>query len=375
MRRISWAACFVVAALLSAALPQALADPFLPTPKENVTKLKKPTISYESYDSYEIRLMDWDGTNHRLWLSDGKVRFAGTLEWSPNGKRAAVITYDNRGYTPYVIDLKTGRSTNLMDLGIPEAKTGYRSLSWSPDGRWVTMVNSWYVTNIIVHGFICKVDVVNGRYVRLTKEEWMYPEKATWSPDGKKIAFSGLKEPRVAGVPPNSDIFVMNADGSNMANITDHPAWEESPTWSPDGKKIAFLGYRDNEGVKVHRPVGRRELYMIDLDSGDVERLTFNTGWEGAASWSPDSKWIVYRAGPVGPGPDDQTPEGVYRMHLPTREVVLVSEMEIRDPRWVYAGKSRFLSVDPAGKKKAQWGAVKKAGGSENNPAPQDNGE
>ena len=310
--------------------------------------------------------MDWDGTNDRLWLSNGKIRFT-PMEWSPDGKRAAVITYDKRGYTPYVIDLRTGQSKNLIDLGIPEAKEGYSFLSWSPDGRWVTMVDSWYVTNIILHGFICKMNVLNGKYVRLTKEEWMYPKKPAWSPDGKRIAFSGLKEPKVAEVPANSEIFVMNADGSNLTNLTDHPAWEEYPIWSPDGKKIVFRGYRDNQEIEVSRPVGRGELYMIDLESRDVERLTFNTGWEGAASWSPDSKWIVYRAGPVGPGPDDQKPEGIYRMHLPTREVVLVSEMEIRTPRWVYAGKSRFLSVDPAGKKKAQWGAVKKAG------APQEN--
>ncbi len=372
MRRIFWTICLIAASLLLAsALPRALADPFMPTPEEDVTKLEKPTISYNSYDSYEIRLMDWDGTNDRLWLSNGKIRFT-PMEWSPNGKRAAVITFDKRGYTPYVIDLKTGKSKNLIDLGIPEAKTGYRSLSWSPDGNWVTMIDSWYVNNIIIHGFICKVNVVNGKYVRLTKDPWMHPDKPTWSPDGKRIAFSGLKEPKVAGVPANSEIFVMNADGSNLTNLTDHPAWEEYPTWSPDGKKIVFRGYRDNQEIEVSRPVGRGELYMIDLESRDVERLTFNTGWEGSVSWSPDSQWFVYRAGPVGPGPDDKKPEGVYRMHLPTREVVLVLEMEMRSPNWVLAGKSRFLSVDPEDKKKAQWGALKKAGGSPNNPTSQD---
>ena len=360
MSRLSLFVCLATFAFLSTHS----ADAQLPAPKENVTNLVRPTISYMSYDSYEIRLMDWDGTNDRLWLSDGNVRFSGPIHWSPTGKRAAVITFDNAdwSYTPYVINLKTGRSKNLMeDPGIPKAKGIYGQMAWSPDGRWLTMVDLWYVTNIVVHGYVYKVNVDNGTFIRLTKHAWMDPGMPTWSPDGKRIAFSALKEPKVEGIPANRDFFVMNANGSNLTNITDHPAWEEVPTWSPDGKKIAFRAYRDNKDLEVERPVGRAELYIMDPDGSNVERLTFNAGWEGAVTWSPDSQWIVYRAGPVNS--DDPMLEGVYRMHIPTKKTVLIKQMRVRNPMWVYAGKSRFLSVDPADKKKALWGEIKKAGG------------
>ena len=369
MTRMPLFVCVAVSALLSALS----ADAQLPAPKENVTNLVRPTISYMSYDSYEIRLMDWDGTNDRLWLGDGKVRFSGPIHWSPTGKRAAVITFDNAdwSYTPYVINLKTERSQNLMeDPGIPKAKGAYGPITWSPDGRWLAMVDAWYVTNVIIHGYLYKVNVDNGTFVRLTKHAWMAPAMSAWSPDGKRIAFNALKEPKVEGIAAKRDIFVMNADGSNLTNITDHPAFEEFPSWSPDGKKIAFRGYRDNENLEVERPVGRVELYIMNPDGSNVERLTFNAGWEGTVSWSPDSKWIVYRAGPVNS--DDSMLEGVYRMHIPTKKTVLIKQTRVREPKWVYAGKSRFLSVDPANKKKAQWGKIKAAGGNENSPAPQE---
>ena len=360
MPRLSLFVCLAAFALLSGVSASAQ----LPAPKEDVTQLAKPTISYNSYDDYEIRLMDWDGKNDRLWLGDGMARFASGMLWSPTGKRAAIMTFDHEdwSYTPYVIDLETGRSKNLMGrdgLGIPEARGVYGDMAWSPDGRWLTVTDLWYVTNIIIHGYVYKAHVDSGKFIRLTEHAWMDPGMTAWSPDGRRIAFSALKEPKVEGTPANRDIFMMNADGSNLTNITDHPAWEEYPAWSPDGKKIAFRGYRDNEDLEVERPVGRAELYIMDPDGSNVERLTRNAGWEGGVSWSPDSKWIVYRAGPVNS--DDPMLEGVYRMHIPTKKTVLMKQARVRDPHWVYAGKSRFLSVDPAGKKHGQWGDLKEA--------------
>ena len=356
MRRMSFIAC-ASAALLLAGLLQAPAVQRLPRPKEDVTKLTKPTISYKSYDGYEFRLMDLDGTNDRLWLGDGKARFSGSLEWSPDGKRASLIMFEDDGsHTPYVIDLRTGNAHNLRDA-LPAPKGKFTTPpTWSPDGKWIAISDIWKVANVITHGTLYKVNVHNGKVVQLTNSPWLYPLFPSWSSDGKKIAFCGYKEPKVEGVRSNSEIYVVNSDGSNLVNITDHPEWDDLPVWSPDGKKIVFRSFRDNQDLEVARSVGRAELYTINPDGSDLERLTFNTGWDGAPSWSPDSQWFVYRAGPIGPGPDDQKPEGIYLMRVAAKESVLIKEMKIRDPTWVRAGKSRFLSVNPAGKKKSSMG-------------------
>ena len=59
-----------------------------------------------------------------------------------------------------------------------------------------------------------------------------------WSPDGRKLAF-------VSGRDGNAEIYVMNADGSEQENLTRQPANDSHPSWSPDGRKIAFVSRRD----------------------------------------------------------------------------------------------------------------------------------
>ena len=76
-----------------------------------------------------------------------------------------------------------------------------------------------------------------------------YDGKPCWSPDGKKIAFESLREKKY-------DIYVMNSDGSGLRNLTNNPTQERFPCWSPDGKKIAFTS----------TITGNFEIFIMDLD-------------------------------------------------------------------------------------------------------------
>jgi TolB protein len=101
-----------------------------------------------------------------------------------------------------------------------------------------------------------------------------------WSPDGTRIAFSAV----VNGRP---DLFIMNADGSGLSNITHHPSGDAAPSWSPDGLRLAFSSDRDG-------PFD--DIYVVTLETGEVIRVTLQTDWVSneQPTWSPDGAQIAF---------------------------------------------------------------------------------
>ncbi len=83
----------------------------------------------------------------------------------------------------------------------------------------------------------------------------------------------------------NSDIFVMQTDGSGLVNLTDHPAWDGTPAWSPDGTRIAFTSDRDGDNPQI---------YAMNADGSDVVRLTVSDGIDMMPAWSPDGQKIAF---------------------------------------------------------------------------------
>ena len=128
---------------------------------------------------------------------------------------------------------------------------------------------------------------------------------ATWSPDGRKIAFhasaSGTGRPinfLPGAATTDSDIFVMNVDDflkkrTPRKNITNNPAAiDDDPDWSPNGLKIVFTSHAVTDNAENHVTA---EIYIIDADgTGKPTRLTNNAEEERAPSWSPDGKRIVF---------------------------------------------------------------------------------
>jgi Tol biopolymer transport system component/polyisoprenoid-binding protein YceI len=110
----------------------------------------------------------------------------------------------------------------------------------------------------------------------------------TWSPDGKKIAFVSSQ----SMFEGKSDIYVVNADGSELTNLTkDAPGGGQSPTWSPDSSKIAFAAGGDGPSV----------LTVMNPDGSGKTRLTKNSVEDRSPVWSPDGTKIAYVAGEENP--------------------------------------------------------------------------
>ena len=95
---------------------------------------------------------------------------------------------------------------------------------------------------------------------------------------GSRIVFSNL-------VFDNFEIYVMDADGGNRENLSNHPVDDRDPDWSPDGTKIAFVSDRND---------GEYQIYVMNADGTNQIRLTDGPRRKRLPDWSPDGRKIVF---------------------------------------------------------------------------------
>src|SRR5215208_1588423 len=120
---------------------------------------------------------------------------------------------------------------------------------------------------------------------------------ATWSPDGKRIAFTSDRRGSV-------DIFVMNADGTQQRPLLRTRDAEWWPAWSPDGKRLAFVSDRDGPYAQI---------YSLDLATGRQIRLTYADASDYQPAWSRDGR-IAFRRRVYAEATDDMTSQ-IYVMN------------------------------------------------------------
>ena len=173
---------------------------------------------------------------------------------------------------------------------------------WSPDGQRLIFSFSAPGGNYLSGVGIYVVNVDGSGLQKLIPSG----QSPAWSPDGQKIAFVRVVRVRPiapGGVEPDTEIYVVNADGSGQQNLTRNLAIYGDPAWSPDGQKIAFeRSYRPYPNSPSRRFQYRTDLYVMNADGSEQQRLTRNpprgdVPWQvfGLLAWSPDGQKMLFQ--------------------------------------------------------------------------------
>jgi hypothetical protein len=137
--------------------------------------------------------------------------------------------------------------------------------------------------------FVMNADASNVQ--QLTTNSALGDGHPAWSPDGTRIAFGGTRQDPALEV-YNTDVLVMNADGSNQVEISRHPLFDASPGWSVNDR-IVFETNRDHPDARWWDDSSPREIYTVNPDGTDLRRVTNNTWNDMHPDWSHDGQRIV----------------------------------------------------------------------------------
>ena len=224
---------------------------------------KSIALTVEREGNYEIFVMDADGAHPRQL-----THFASnclSLAWSPDSKALAFVSDLSGDREIYLLSLRGDRRAPVNLTRFPDAEDSLPA--WSPDGRQIAFVSDRGGKEDI---YLMASD--GSSVKRLTASPGMNTAPS-WSPDGSRIAFVSDRE-------GNSEIYVMKADGTGIRRLTDHIAYDWSPAWSPDGKRIAFTSTREN-------PRERYNVFIMDADGSDLFQVTSGPFSDILPRWWP----------------------------------------------------------------------------------------
>ncbi len=271
----------------------------------------------KSGEPRQIFIANLDGSGLRQITNNGSINMSPS--WSPDGTKLTYTSFRDGKADIFVYNMLTQKTSKLT------AGFGNNSgANWHPDGRKIAFSGS--------HSGLTSIFTVNsfdGSDRKTFISGSGLEVEPAYSPDGYKVAF-------VSGRFGNPHLFIRDLRADADTRITFAGWYNSSPSWRRDGRKLAFAGY--------DRDIDRYDIFIVNPDGRQMERLTLDQGDNEKPSWSPDGRFIAFQSNrlPKGRGKANN-----YKLYVMSRDGSNVRALNIPLHEVVMPAWSPFLdSVD-----------------------------
>jgi len=218
----------------------------------------------------EIYVMDYDGYNPRAFTHNNSLNLF--PNWAPDNSKLAFVSYRPKPEISIYSYIDGSR------LPFPMFNALASTPAISPDGTEIAFCMRTPRGDSDV--FISKLDGSGRRNISNSPAIDTSP---TWSPSGKQISY-------ISGLP--CQIFICDTDGSNLRKIIKEGGDADSVAWSPDGKWLAFH-WKPRLSLNY-------DIFVADVASGTIRQITYDSGSNESPSWAPDGRHLVFQSNRTG---------------------------------------------------------------------------